>query len=301
MSGEKTSGIIFNIQKFSVHDGEGIRTLVFFKGCPLRCRWCSNPESQREVQELSWTEMDCLHCGTCEKLCARGAIRFKDGSPAVDRTRCRPEPSCRCARGCPGGALGIYGKSMTAGDIVRRVLEDQIFYVRSGGGLTLGGGEPLHQPAFALEVLRLAKQARVHVNIETCGHVSGDVMLSAAGLLDSMFMDIKCMDSAKHKAWTGAGNELILKNFTRVREHFPHLPITARTPVIPGFNDTPRDIADIARFLRRFGNIRHELLPYHRYGEQKYRMLGRTPGMGDAALPEEKFQELRELAEKTIA
>ncbi|WP_295636209.1 glycyl-radical enzyme activating protein [uncultured Mailhella sp.] len=298
MTDEKTSGIIFNVQKFSVHDGEGIRTLVFFKGCPLRCRWCSNPESQSSLMELSWTEQDCLHCGTCSRVCSRGAVRpADDGSPVVDRKTCRPEPSCLCTRACPGGALGIYGKTVTAGEVLHRILEDQIFYVRSGGGMTLGGGEPLHQPEFALAVLRLAGQARIRTNIETCGHVSTEVMLAAAGLLDSMFMDIKCLDSARHRQWTGTGNELILKNFVRVREAFPRLPMTIRTPVIPGFNDNARDIEDIARFVKRFDNVRYELLPYHRYGEQKYRMLGRIPGMGEATLSDERFRELRDLAE----
>ncbi|WP_294555626.1 glycyl-radical enzyme activating protein [uncultured Mailhella sp.] len=298
MTDEKTSGLIFNVQKFSVHDGEGIRTLVFFKGCPLRCRWCSNPESQNAVPELSYSVQDCLHCGTCAKVCTRGAIRFTDGTPVVQRQLCRPEPGCLCTRTCPGGALGIYGKTVTAGELLRQLLEDQVFYVRSGGGVTLGGGEPLHQPDFALAVLRLARRARLMTNIETCGQTSVETMLSAAALLDTMFMDIKCMDPDKHRAWTGVSNERILENFVRVREAFPRLPITIRTPVIPGFNDNAGDIEAIARFVRRFSGVRHELLPYHRYGEQKYLRIGRRPGMGEASLPEETFATLREVAEK---
>lgn len=299
MTDEKTSGIIFNVQKFSVHDGDGIRTLVFFKGCPLRCRWCSNPESQSGLPELSYTEQDCLHCGTCAKVCARGAVRFTDGIPVIDRNLCRPDARCICTRACPGGALGVYGKTVTAGEVIRRLLEDQIFYVRSGGGVTLGGGEPLHQPEFALAVLRLARQARLTTNMETCGQTSSEVMLSAAALLDSMFMDIKCMDPVRHKAWTGSDNKLILENFIRVRETFPDLPMTIRTPVIPGFNDNARDIEDIARFVGRFSGVRHELLPYHRYGEQKYLRIGRRPGMGEAVLEEETFRKLRDIARKT--
>lgn len=301
MTDEKTSGTIFNIQKFSVHDGEGIRTLVFFKGCPLRCRWCSNPESQNGFQELSYSEQDCLHCGTCEKMCTKRAIRFTNGSPVVDRKICRPESACLCTRACPGGSLGVYGKTVTAGEVLRRILEDQVFYVRSGGGMTLGGGEPLHQPVFALAILRLARQARVHTNIETCGHVSTEAMLSAASLLDSMFMDIKSMNTEKHKVWTGVGNKHILENFIRVRESFPCLPVTIRTPVIPGFNDNASDIEEIAHFVSRFNNVRYELLPYHRYGEQKYGMLGRSPGMGEATLSDDAFRELCDRAKKIHA
>ena len=248
MLDRQQTGIVFNVQKFSVHDGEGIRTLVFLKGCPLHCPWCSNPESQRREPERAYNPTRCLTAAVCG----------------------------RCAKACPtGGAQTVYGETQSVDQILSRVEEDGVFYTRSGGGLTLSGGEALAQPDFALALLREAKKRHIHTTIETCGHYPTDVLDQACRVLDALIFDIKCLDSARHKKATGVGSELILKNIGHVFEHFPELPVLIRTPVIPGFNDTEEDILGIREMIPRKANIRYEALTYHRMGQPKYGYLGR--------------------------
>ena len=270
------TGIVFNIQKFSVHDGEGIRTLVFLKGCPLHCPWCSNPESQRREPERAYNPTRCLSaevCGRCARACPTGAVRVVNGLICFDRSMCT---GCNaCVRACPTGAQTVYGESVSVDHILKRVEEDDVFYARSGGGLTLSGGEALAQPDFALALLREAKARRIHTTIETCGHYSTDVLEEACRLLDALIFDVKCLDSERHKASTGVGNELILRNLHFVFEHFPDLPVLVRTPVIPGFNDTEEDILSIREMLPKRSTVRYEALTYHRMGQPKYGYLGR--------------------------
>ena len=293
----KESGIVFNIQRFSVHDGPGIRTLVFLKGCPLHCIWCSNPESQSFYPEIAYNAMNCLHCGVCEKSCSKQAISMKDGFPCIDHTVCSIDKSCRCEMFCTGGALFTYGKRMTVDEILSNIRKDEIFYSRSGGGLTLGGGEPLAQPAFALALLKAARDIHLHVGIETCGLVPQDVLLEAAGLLDVMFMDIKVLDGRRHAELTGVSNDRILENLIALRRHYPALDITVRTPVIPGINDTEEEIRAIASFVRKLGVPHYELLEYHRFGEQKYGFLGRpVPALPEKIAPD-RFSRLKDIAE----
>ena len=243
MLDRQQTGIVFNVQKFSVHDGEGIRTLVFLKGCPLHCPWCSNPESQRREPERAYNPTRCLTaavCGRCAKACPTGAVSIVGGLVCFDRSKCT---GCNaCVRACPSGAQTVYGETQSVDQILSRVEEDGVFYTRSGGGLTLSGGEALAQPDFALALLREAKKRHIHTTIETCGHYPTDVLDQACRVLDALIFDIKCLDSARHKKATGVGSELILKNIGHVFEHFPELPVLIRTPVIPGFNDTEEDI-----------------------------------------------------------
>lgn len=196
--------------------------------------------------------------------------------------------------------MAIYGKRMTAEEVIAMVRQDEVFYLRTGGGLTLGGGEPLAQPEFALAILELAGKARINTNMETCGYVRTDALLKAGALLHAVFMDVKCMDPQKHEAWTGKDNALILQNIVRLRENFPKLPITLRTPVIPGFNDTAADIRAIAKFAADL-DLPHELLPYHRYGESKYARLGRDYGMGEAELEHGKMEDLKAISQRILA
>lgn len=291
------TGIVFNMQKFSVHDGKGIRTLVFLKGCPLRCRWCSNPESQRTRPERAFNPTRCLTaevCGRCAAACPSGAIVVVNGMLCNDRSKCA---ECfQCVDACPSGAQSLYGETLSVDDVLRRVEEDGVFYHRSGGGLTLSGGEAMMQPAFALALLREAHVRRINTVMETCGQYVWEHLEEACRNLNSLIFDIKHISSEKHRAFTGAGNETILGNFRRVCEIFPELPILVRTPVIPGFNDTEEEITAIRNFIPRRANLRYELLPYHRMGQPKYAYLGRDYAMKGAVLPDGLMARLKTLA-----
>lgn len=289
-----TSGMIFNIQKYSVHDGPGIRTLVFLKGCPLTCRWCSNPESQAFQVELAFNPGRCLgfsQCLRCLKACPNQAIGKFDDKPLFNRAVC---DSCDrpCVEACPAQGLIAYGQRKTVDEVLRQVEQDSIFYARSGGGLTLSGGEPLAQPEFTLALLREARRRRVNTSMETCGQAPWEILRQAAELLDSIMFDIKSMYSAKHKEFTGVPNTRILENFKLLAEHFPSLPIHVRTPVIPGFNDTPEDIRAIAGVVSGHANVDYELLPYHRLGTQKYAFLNREAPMGAVSLDADRMDQL---------
>jgi len=294
---QSTSGYVFNIQKYSVHDGPGIRTVVFLKGCPLSCRWCSNPESQAYKPQLAYNRNKCIsisECIRCAEICTVGALsRGDDDKVTVDWEACT---NClACADVCPAGALIVYGEQMTTKDVIDQVEKDASFYARSGGGLTLGGGEPLAQKVFALALLREAKRRYIKTAVETCGHVAKETMLEACTYINTLMYDIKCVDSDLHKEFTGVGNEIILENLKAVREMYPKLSIRVRTPVIPGFNDTVQEIEAIAAFIRDL-NVEFELLPYHRLGTQKYSNMGLDYPMGEVALENDKFLRLREAA-----
>ena len=284
---DKQQGMVFNIQKYSVHDGPGIRTIVFLKGCPLSCRWCSNPESQKSCAELACNPGRCIgisKCGHCLPVCPHGSIVCgADDKPRVERSRCN---GCAmpCADVCPAQGLLVYGKKRDVADVLRVVEQDMAFYARSGGGLTLSGGEPLLQGGFAVALLREARARRIKTAVETCGMASAATVREAAPHLSYVLYDIKHMDSAVHEARTGQPNARILENFRILAEEFPDLPILARTPVIPGFNDTTEAIAAIARFIKPYGRVNYELLPYHRLGTQKYHFLGREVPMGEVSL-----------------
>lgn len=296
---QNISGTVFNIQKYSVHDGPGIRTVVFLKGCPLSCRWCSNPESQSFEPQLAYSANRCIslaECQHCAKVCPEVAISpGKDDKISVQWERCT---NClECASVCPAGALIVYGKRQAVKEVIDQVEKDAMFYARSGGGLTLGGGEPLAQPEFAIALLREAKRRYIKTALETCGHVSQSVILDACKYCNMLMYDIKSMNSAKHKEFTKVGNELILKNFKAVREAFPGQKIRVRTPVIPGFNDTIEDIQAIVDFI--IGeNVDYELLPYHRLGTQKYTNLGQDYALGDTTLDNTTFLKLHDVANK---
>ena len=297
MLDKNKTGIIFNMQKFSVHDGEGIRTLVFFKGCPLRCQWCSNPESQHPKPEKAFNPTRCLSaevCGRCARACPHGAISVVNGMLCNDRSRCA---TClECTRACPSGAQTLYGEEKSVDEILNLVERDGTFYARSGGGLTLSGGEALMQPEFACALLREAHARHINTALETCGCYAYEHLLEAAKHLDALMFDIKCFDAEKHKTFTGVDNARILLNFARVCKDFPTLPITARTPVIPGFNDSEEDIRAILDFLPRQDNVHYELLPYHRMGQPKYEYLGRRYELEGAKLDEIKMERLKSLA-----
>ncbi len=299
----KNSGIVFNIQKYSVHDGPGIRTVVFLKGCPLRCQWCSNPESQNPRPQLVYNPGKCLtleNCVRCLEVCTVGAIKSGEGNRIqIDRDICN---ECMlCTRACPSLALNVYGETMTVQQVLDRVEEDSVFYSRSGGGLTLSGGEPMHQAEFANAILKEAKRRRVNTAMETCGFCGWDDLKEACGLLDTLLYDLKSMDPEKHRALTGVTNELILENLRKVRETFPALALWVRTPIIPGFNDGVEDIRPILEHVQGMANVWFEALDYHRMGKPKYEYLGLEFPMGDLKLDEERVKQIRLLIQSEFA
>ena len=261
--------MIFNIQKCSIHDGAGLRTLVFFKGCPLRCLWCANPESQSYKAEIMEFPSKCIGCGFCRKECKVGAIK-EDGR--IDRAACT---GCfKCVDACYAESRKIAGEEYTVDELFKEIDKDRLFYETRGGGVTFSGGEPLTQPEYLAEIAARCKKSNISVNIESCGYGKYDEFKKALPYIDAMFMDIKQIDSGKHKEMTGFGNELILDNIKKISEF--GVPITIRTPVVPGYTDSPDNIEGIAKFICDLPSVsEYELLPYHRLGESKYAALGR--------------------------
>lgn len=296
MQDKDVTGTVFNVQKFSVHDGRGIRTLIFLKGCPLHCHWCSNPESQKPEPERAFNPTRCLTaaaCGRCVEACPSGAITVRDGLLVNDRSKCT---NCfACVAACPSGAQTLCGERQSVDEVLCRVEEDSVFYARSGGGLTLSGGEAMVQPEFVLALLRQARKRHIDTAMETCGHYAWELLRQACELLGNLIYDIKCLDSDRHKAFTGVGNALILKNFQQVCETFPGLPIHVRTPVIPGFNDAEEDIVAIRDRIPKRANITYELLPFHRMGGPKYEYLGRAYPYAGKTMNEAAFKRLQAL------
>lgn len=284
-------GNIFNIQRFSVHDGPGIRTVVFLKGCPLRCRWCANPESQKSEVELAWTASKCIGCKKCENSNLSCRPRFEEERLKwgnLSETDIDPIEKI-----CPSKALHTIGHKASVSEVINDIEKDQVFYGDEEGGLTLSGGEPLLQHKFALNLLRTAKDHGINTCIETTGYAPTDIFLQVASELDYLLMDIKTMRSDTHKAFTGVDNRLIIENFKAVREEFPLLPVHVRTPVIPGFNDDEDSIREIHDFLASYKNVRYELLKYHRLGVQKYESLGREYEMPEEELDIKIFEDLK--------
>ncbi len=298
--GEENGGLVFNIQKFSLHDGSGIRTLVFLQGCPLACRWCSNPEGQARSPKLAFDVSKCIgtaECDRCVPACGAGAIAHsEDGKVRIDRELCN---DCgECADACPSTALELLGRAMSVDEVLEAVEEDSSFYARSGGGLTVSGGEPIAQAGFVGALLEAARSRGIGTALETSGHCRWEDLRDVCRHVDQVFYDVKSADSTKHEAHVQVGNELILRNLRKLCEHFPDLPIVVRTPIIPGFNDSPEDVGAIARLVSDLpGSRRHELLPYHGFGEPKYRRLGKDYSLRGLEAPtEEQMARLREVS-----
>lgn len=319
-----TVGTVFNIQHFSIEDGPGIRTVVFLKGCPLRCRWCANPESQRSDPEMGWTAQNCIGCGCCVRelteLCCRFSERGKeekkdksvyfgekDQTDTVTESQKKelfwdtekPIPERKARRVCPSEAFHVIGKFYTVEEVLQEVEKDRPFYLTSGGGITISGGEPLMQPQFTLELLREAGRRGIHRAIETCGCTTEEIAVEAAGELDYILTDLKCASESLHIQNTGGSNRQILQNLRAVRAAYPDKPIRVRTPVIPGFNDSEEEIGGIIGEIRDL-HVEYELLKYHRLGAQKYESLHRIYPMGEVELSEERFVQLKKFAEEEM-
>ena len=271
-------GTIFHIQRFSIHDGPGIRTTVFFKGCPLGCFWCHNPEGLRREPEILIHPTRCIACLACQAVCPAGAHGTRPDSERVyQRERCQ---ACgRCVDECFAGALELAGRVTTVDDVVDEVLRDLPFYESSGGGVTLSGGDPTLQPAFAEAILRACQMHRIHTAVETAAHCRWSVLASLLPVTDLVMMDLKHMDSDRHRWATGVPNETILQNARRLAD--AGKPVLFRVPVIPTVNDAPEDISAIVEFVSSLKKaagdgaaISLELLAFHPLAGDKYQSLG---------------------------
>lgn len=263
---EDRKGFIFNIQRYSLHDGKGIRTIVFFKGCPLACKWCANPESQSSKPEMMFTKSNCIGCGACQSQCKADALT----AAGWNRELCL---YCgKCADACPTGARRFAGRLMTVDEVVREAKKDMAFYHTSGGGVTFSGGEPLMQAGFAAALAKKLKSLYLDVAIETCGFAPWSAAQPVFEQVSQILYDIKIMDSEKHKFYTGVPNALILENARKCAKLGKKM--TIRVPVIGGVNDDEENIKKTAAFARDIGVNEIHLLPYHRFGESKYEQLG---------------------------
>jgi pyruvate formate lyase activating enzyme len=296
-----TTGRIFNIQRYSLHDGSGIRTLVFLKGCPLKCLWCSNPESQKSMPELGYIESRCVGqkaCGApCLAACLEEAIRLDGrGKPAIDRGAC---DNCgRCAGACCHDALKLVGRDMSVAEVLAEVEKDRAFYRRSGGGITIGGGEPMAQYRFTAELLEAAQEEYLHTALETSGHVAWKRLERVLSCIDLLHFDLKHMDSRRHEELTGQSNELILSNLERLLHIKEPHDVVIRIPVIPGCNDSSENIRESATFVADLGFTQIELMPYHEFGVSKYRQYGMVYQLDEATpAAESDLQSLRRLVE----
>jgi pyruvate formate lyase activating enzyme len=264
-------GLVFDVMRFALHDGPGIRTTVFLKGCPLGCWWCHNPEGLSSEQEVIYFAGRCARCGDCVAACPHQAITWNDG-PVHDPNLC--EKSGRCAAVCPAEATEMVGRWVTPDQIVEEVMRDRVFFDESGGGVTFSGGEPFLQARFLGAALEGCRARRIHTVVETCGIASQSALLRAARNVDLFLYDLKLMDSDEHRKYTGAGNEAILENLRALAAE--HRNIIVRMPVIPGINDGAQNTEDLVQFLKAAGISRLDLLPYHQTGSDKYTRLNRT-------------------------
>lgn len=272
---------IINIQKYSIHDGPGIRTTVFFKGCPLNCFWCHNPESQKLAPEIIFFEDRCTKCGTCIKICPSNAII--------------PENCIGCgvcSDICPNNARELSGKFFTTHELMKEIKKDEIFYEESGGGVTFSGGEPLIQSAFLKEILPLCKNREIHTAIDTCGFASWENIEQILDNIDLFLYDLKLMDDKKHIKYTGVSNKIILENLKKLSNLEKRIFI--RIPIISGINDDYENIKNSAEFLSKLNIEQVNLLPYHKMGMEKYKRINKEYKMTGYEKPsDDKLKEIQ--------
>ncbi|HAX96750.1 MAG TPA: glycyl-radical enzyme activating protein [Prolixibacteraceae bacterium] len=290
------SGIIFDVKHYAIRDGPGIRTTVFFKGCPLRCLWCDNPESQNTYPELLFYFSRCARLRECVKVCPAKAIIVQENDdllPRIDRLLCS---NCGlCADMCVAKAMVMIGKRVTGEALLNEVLKDVNFYRRSGGGVTASGGEPAMQSAFVSQFFKECQTRGIRTTLDTCGQASWEDIRRIADYTDLILYDVKHIDRKRHKEYTGVSNDLIIENLKRLS--LLGIPIIIRVPIIPGYNDSEENMTALSTFLTGLHNIREiDFLPYNRLGLPKYEALGKKSILAEIQLPtKEKMLRLREI------
>ncbi|MBN2039614.1 MAG: glycyl-radical enzyme activating protein [Spirochaetes bacterium] len=288
-------GIVFNIQRYSIDDGPGVRTTVFLKGCPLTCLWCSNPESQNPEPEITWRYTSCIRCGTCVKTCPLGLITLDDEGVHINRKECT---RCgKCIETCKPGALQMSGRKMTVEEVYSTVKRDIDFYKVSGGGCTCSGGEILMQADFVAELFKLCKADGIHTCADTTGFGSEQALEKILEYTDLVYFDLKHMDPEKHKEYCGVSNDVILKSLALIIEK--KIETVIRVPLIPGYNDSDENISELGKTVSGLTkDVVVNLLPYHRYGENKYRMVDMVYQLSNVPTPtEEQLNKAKEIIE----
>ena len=287
--------LVLSINRMTIHNGPGIRTLILFKGCPLHCLWCSTPESQKAEPEIAIYPSKCILCGQCVPVCPLNAIDLTSETISINRSLCN---NCgKCAEVCPSEAIRLLGQLMTVEELLEEAKKDIVFYKHSGGGVTLSGGEPLLNPDFNKKLLRALKEEGISVGVDVCGHVPWASIEQILPYIDFFLWDIKHIDSKKHKGLTGVPNELILSNARSVSER--NTPLYIRIPVIPGYNDSEENIRATCEFARGlFSVVEVDLLPLHHLGKARYESLNRAYPIANIPLiPENVLQNMEWLIE----
>lgn len=278
-------GFVFDIQKFALHDGPGIRTTVFLKGCELRCKWCCNPESQLQPPQLSYELKKCTHCMECIDSCKYGALSKNGDKLKVDFGKCI---GCGdCIKECAPGALKIFGYETDAQTVVSEVIKDKMYFDNSGGGITLSGGDPVSQPDFTYSILKLAKEKGIHTSLETSGHCKSEIIRKLAEVTDLFLFDFKHFKNAEHEKQTGVSNDIILSNLDFLCNNRQN--VILRCPIIPGVNDSLEHFRAIAEISNKYNSIREvEIMPFHDWGFHKYELIGmKRPAIQSGTIPKE--------------
>ncbi len=285
------TGMVFNIQLHSTEDGPGIRTSLFFKGCSMRCPWCHNPEGIKPSPELIWYEMRCLGAKDCLKACPKEALNLTPDGLIINRKRC--DACGQCATACPASALEVIGKSYTVDELAAKALQDRVFYEKSDGGVTLSGGEASLQADFSVALMERLRKEKIHLALDTCGGTKWPTLQRLVNLADLVLYDLKTMDSAKHRKFTGIPLNLVLENARKISK--TGKPMWVRTPIIPGVNDSVENIRQSARFIK--GNLptveRYDLLAFNNTCASKYQRLGLNWNLEkEGLIPEETMEKL---------